>query len=337
MRTKSYVLGVMGSAMIATSAAAVDVPPVGGAEMAMPSVEANGPELTVDIAKILWTGGGGFGPFGFGTQLAGDVDVKWASGWGAAIRFYGGSRILPGPLDFGGGLEYRVYRSIGDFEVGVGGEAGGGCFFGPLSCSGGFAFNANLVYDYESDRLSVRSENYLWFFPGFEFDSFTELEFHITDQLLLEADLWVESCAPLCWDLHPRVTYDLTDVLSVWGEIGLASGGLHGVEFGAEYQATERLELWADVRFNGFRLQLGANYEVLEWLDVLAEFGWSPGGWDVELGAEIEDQIGTGPYSLIGGVYVGYGTPCCGFGFSAMGGIRYTLGDVDRDWQDLID
>ena len=101
--------------------------------------------------------------------------------------------------------------------------------------------------------------------------------------------------------------------------------------FGAEFDVTEQVEIWgelyvSDTGFGGVRV--GAELD-LGMIDPYAFARWSNGRWYFEGGADFEKQIGTGPLSLIGDARVWYGTPCCGFGFEAGVGIRYTMGDHD--------
>jgi len=231
-----------------------------------------------------------------------DIDVKSASGWGFAVEGAAGFGIWL-PIDFGTGFDYRLYRSIGDLEVGVGGVVSAGCGGPlPLSCGGDFTFNGNLIVDHESGRLSVRSENFVWFFPGFDFYSNTELEFRATDRLRAVGgfEFWEIGN----WSAYVGAEFDVTEQLEIWGALIIDTGEFGFIRVGAE-------------------LDLGM-------IDPYVAFYWRPGAWQIEAGADLEKPLGTGPYSLVGDINVRYSMPCCGLGFEAGFGIRYTIGDNDE-------
>ena len=326
---KSAVLSVAGSVMMAGGAMAVDLPPIEfSATTPLPPVAA-GPKVSIDITKEVYVRGPGVS---FGTDLDFDVGVMWASGWGIEIGGGAGANI-EWPTNFSGGFDYRIYRAIGDFELGVGGFASAGCSVPPLLCGGAFGFNANLFYEYESDRLSVQSENFVSFFPVFGFNSNTELEFQATDKLLLGVELWV-GCNFSCWGFDTRATYNVTDNLEVWALLALRNAGFRGLELGAVYDVADMLEVWAQLSFDnigGFdRIRVGANHDVSEWLEVFGSIGFRPGDWWATIGADLEDQIGDGPFSLVGWAFLSYNS-CCGPNFGASIGINYAIGDPIRE------
>lgn len=316
------IAGVASAALFATSAAAVDAPPIGVAGTALPAAPVDtGPELTVDIGAFalgLFSGG----PV-LATQIFGVVEAEWASGWGTVIEIFGGAQLIPFG-GFGGGLSAQIHRSVGDFQLGLIAEA-----FVP----GGYAVGAVANFERESGRFTVKSENMLWFLPGLGFDSYNRIDFQATERLLVEAwiDLW--DCGGFCWRFDTRATYDVTAMLKAWAEVDIANGGLDQVGFGVEFDPAGPLEIDADVWFDGGgfnRVSFLVDYELSEVLDFVLEGGFD-GGFFIAVGLDLDDQIGNGPFSLIGFTRLGFSSGG-GFGAIAAVGIRYTLGDVDDDF-----
>lgn len=327
---KSLMLGIAGSALIATGAMAADVMPVVVAAVPTPPPVATGPTVAIDV-----TAGLGFstwdGLYAWG-WLDGSVDVRSASGWG--VRLDGGNytTFVPGFWgDMGGTL--TLYRAFGDLEVGL--WAGGG--FGYPCCGGGYGLGASFNYEHEGDRLYISSENSLQFYPYVDFYSYTEMEFDATDRLTLSGYLNF-------WDINDwyggvGVDFDLTDKLEVWSNLYFNDNGFNYLEFGAEYNVTDRFSVWTWVGFDTSPfsfdwLEIGTTFDITDDLSIWTELDFDGGPLSLdyaEVWAELDHQIGTGPLSVIGGVGVGWDT---GNGAYAWGniGIRYKLGGAaDRD------
>ncbi len=320
---KTLILGAAGAVMISGSALAADPPPVNMAMTTPPAPVAIGPDVTIDVIGLLGVGV----PIGFGLQSSAYVNVEWPSGWGVELDAFGYTPIWPS-FGVGGDGQVRVYRSFGDLEVGLGAAGGFNCF----PCGGGFGLNANLFYEYESDRLTVTSENYLWYFPVIDFDSWTEVEFQVTDALLLEGFLSFEGGFD---EVGIMATYSVNDRLDVWGALELGGGWDAGL--GVVFDVTPALEVTAEAWFEPGGIDwvgLTLTYEANDWLTLLGYMDFNFPGWSVGGGALFERQIGTGPLSLIAFGQVGYngGGPLF---LSGAVGIRYSLGDVD-DFSDLF-
>lgn len=293
IRGKSLVLGIIGSTMIGTGAMAADALPISIATVPTAAPVAAGPEVAIDIRNTLgfYTGGGSLW-----NDFRAMVDVKSASGWGVAFDAYADTNVLPGFYGFVSG-EVTLYRSIGPLEVGV--VAGGG--FAWPCCGGGFGLGASVVFEHYDDRLYINSENRLWFFPGFEFNSMTEIQFDVSDRLQVAG--YFDFYDFTEWDVGAGVEFDVTDRLSIWSWLGLYDGGFDYFELGATFHVTDDLEISAEVDFNGL---ISLDY--------------------IEVWAELDDQIGNGPFSLIGEVGVGIDP---GFYLWARAGIRYKLGGME--------
>ncbi len=312
---KTLVLGAAGAVMISGSALAADPPPVNMPAMPPAPVEI-GPEVTVDFIALL----SNLGPFALGVTSFGYVNVEWPSGWGVEVEAGGFVGIIP-LFGIAGGFDARVYRSFGDFEVGLGGS------FPSLD------LYASLFYEYESDRLTIDSENYLTFFPGFDFYSWTEIAFQATDALLIEAYVEFE---PAFDEAGLMGTYTVNDRLDVWAALELDSSWYAG--FGVEFDVTPALMLWAEAWIEiGTGMDyagIGLEFEVNDMLTLLASIDfWFP-GWAADLGFLYERPIGAGPWSLIGVGDLFYESGF-GFGFGVGIGVRYSLGEVD-DLRDAI-
>lgn len=303
---RSIVLGLVGSAMIAGSAVAAG----------------DGPEVTLDITKVAsWDS---LGPE-FRSRLDFDVGVEWPSGWGVDIEGGAGALFAPSIADGLGHL--RVYRSVGDFEIGLGGVAGFICDFNPINCSGGFGLNVSLFYEYESDRLTISSENYAWFYPTIDFDTLTDVAFRATDRLIFELAVETEGLAN--WHVGLTTTYSVTERLDVWNSFA-RDFGARALGFGASIALTDAMRLWAEIMFinAGFqRTALGADYDVSDWLDLRIGYERGTTTWSTWMSAEIDDRIGTGPFSLVGGAEARYTAPFGGWRFNANIGINYAVGD----------
>ncbi len=329
---KSVALGVVGSVLFAGGVLADD---------------ATGPDITLDLTKTIEFG---LPNFSASTELDLYVGVEWPSGWGFEIGVEGG-------VGFGGSGWYWAYRAIGDFQFGIGGVGYLGCALPGLNCNAFGGHNVGVIYDYAGDRLTVLSRNHLWYFPDQSFESRTEVGFQATDRLLFEIDANFYSFDN--WFVAATTTYDVNDMLQLAGALGVEEDGFDYLELGAEYavpdsyriwanlwfysslefgfgaafNVTDALELSATLRFSqsGFdEMEFGADFTPVEWLNIEARFGFTPTDWWTWVEAEIDDQIGDGPYSLVGEVSFSFNS-CCTPSFYVGFGINYAIGDADEE------
>ena len=286
---KSLALGIIGSAIIGTGAMAADPLPIAITTVPTAPPVAAGPEVAIDIQNTL----GFYTGHGLWNDFWAMVDVKSASGWGVAFDGYADTNILPGFYGYvDGGI--TLYRSIGQFDVGV--LAAGG--FSWPCCGGGFGVAASVVFEHEDDRLYINSENRLWFFPSFGFESMTEAEFDVSDRLRVAGYIGFYGFSS--WYVDAGVEFDVTDKLSVWSWLGFHDSGFGYFELGATFDITDNLEISAELDFDG---PFSLDY--------------------IEVWAELERQIGNRPLSLVGEVGVGMDP---GFYMWAEVGVRYKVG-----------
>jgi len=283
------------------------------------------------------------------TTIKGTID--WSSGWHLEIDDIDFGADLDG---FGGGGDFRFYRSIGNFEVGAEFGGGVGCDWG-FSCWAAAGINPFVAYEYDDDRLFFRSELSFGFWG---FNSDTEFDFDVTDQLNIWAELeiggggfdrldiggeydvtdqlniWAELDIDGGGfdDLDVDVTYAVTDQLNIWADLDWDFGpfGFDGIQVGFEYDVTDQFYVWAYVEFEGgfeefdiggeydvtdslmvgtefefwnignWEVEVYFEYDVTDSLEMWAEVGFNDGGFDyVEVGAELEQQVGTGPFTLL--------------------------------------
>ena len=270
---------------------AADALPISIATIPAAPPVAAGPEVAIDIQNTI--------SFYSGVELWNDfwamVDVKSASGWGVEFNAYADTNLLPGLYGYVDG-DIRLYRSFGGFEVGV--VAGAG--FSWPCCGGGFGVAASVVFEHEDDRLYIHSDNRLWFFPTFGFESMTEAEFDVSDRLRVAGYFGFYDFS--FWYVDAGVEFDVTDKLSVWSWLGFGDSGFHYFELGATFDVTDDIAISAELDFDGL---ISLDY--------------------IEVWAELEDQIGNGPFSLVGEVGVGIDP---GFYMWARAGIRYQIGGM---------
>ena len=329
---KSNVLiGAAGFALLATAGAAQAADPlpiVAGATL--PMVAEAESKVSIEISDTLNLRIQFGDPINIFKELDFDVEIESASGWNLEIEGNAGIGFQSPVVGFGGDVYGHFSRSIGGFEIGAFFEGGGGCTI-PGGCGGGVGGGGFFAYEYENDRLLVRSELYALLFPGFDLWSWTELEF------------------------------DVNDRLEIWAGLVLDLGGFEWFEIGVEFDVNERLLVGAELDFWSFtdwRIELWVDYDVNDMFEIGAwiEFdddgfngigawaeldlgdiepyvgGWfdNPGDWGAWVGVDLEDQIRTGPYSLIGNVELGI-AGCCGPNFRASIGIQYKIGEDDDD------
>ena len=322
--TGKHLLGAASVALFiaASSAQAADVTPILAA--GVPPVAAVEKDPTVSLEVENWTQMefNGFDLYNY-TTIEGTID--WASGWHFEIDEIEFGADLGG---FGAEGNFLFYRSIGNFEVGVGFGGGAGCNWDLTGCGGDGGVSAFVAYEYDDDRLFFRSE--LWFgFWGFYSD--TEFDFDVTDQFNVWAELEIDGggfddldvdftyavtdqlniWADLDWDFDPMIEfdniqvgfeYDVTDQFYVWAYVEF-EGGFEEFEIGGEYDVTDSLMVGTEFEFWGvgnWEVEVYFEYDVTDSLEIWAEVGFNDGGFGyVEVGAELEQQVGTGPFTLL--------------------------------------
>ncbi|MCW5695341.1 MAG: hypothetical protein KIS96_01270 [Bauldia sp.] len=299
-----FVAGAAGIALMvaAASVARAADAPLPGAETA--TATSTEPKVSVVLeAGIEGSVILGSPPPAFSLYSYGEVDVKFASGFGITLSERS-SVLLSTPLLAFVDVNGRLYKSLGLFEIGIHGHVGVSVPFGaPVSSS----FGPDIRY--ETDRLTVTNSTYFTFFGGV-FSG---------------------------WGNGTEITFDVTDRVEIHGFFGVDfDGGGPSVTVLAEatIKAGSRLEVVPsiDVVFSGMGTFLNTGVILRVPLGVVTPYvgaNWSPGNFaNVELGIDLERQIGTGPLSLIGNAEYSVGF----FGgpplhrVSGQIGLRYTGG-----------
>lgn len=324
-------LGAAGIALLAaagTAQAADPLPIVAGATL--PMVSEADPKVSIEIRDTLNLQIRFGDPILIFKNIDFEVEIEWASGWNLEIEGDAGIGTAGPFVSFGGDVYGHVSRSIGNFEVGAFFDGGGGCTI-PGGCGGSFGGGGFFAYEYENDRLLVRSELYARLFPGFDLWSWTELEFDVNDRLEIWAELILDLSGFDWFEIGGE--FDVNERLLVGAELDVWSFTDWNIEFWAEFDVNDMLEIGAWIEFDddGFD-GVGAWAELdLGDIEPYVAAGFSnPGSWGVWAGVDLEDQIGTGPYSLIGNVELGFAA-CCGPDFRASIGIQYKIGEDDDD------
>jgi hypothetical protein len=80
-------------------------------------------------------------------------------------------------------------------------------------------------------------------------------------------------------------------------------GGFEEFEIGGEYDVTDSLMVGTEFEFwniGNWAVEVYFEYDVTDSLEMWAEVGFNDGGFEyVEVGAELEQQVGTGPFTLL--------------------------------------
>jgi hypothetical protein len=131
-----------------------------------------------------------------------------------------------------------------------------------------------------------------------------------------------------------------TDRVEIEGGLlaNFQAGGFAFLEGAAEatLHATDRIDVYVGGDFDtdmadtdvwaGAQIDFGA---LAPYAGVWYSFGNTPAdGFGAELGVELEKQLGTGPFSLIGEAEINYAPGYGPFGFASIG-IRFQRGDID--------
>lgn len=354
-------LGAAGIALLAaagTAQAEDPLPIVAGATL--PMVTGEDPKISIEISDTVgvhWHFGD---PILIENRLRFDVDIEWASGWNFAIdgSKYTSLEFTPQMYVYGDAYGH-LSRTLGDFEVGVWFGGGFNCSI-PGGCGAGGGFGGFVEYEYETDRLHIWSEIEARFFPGFDLNFMTEVEFDVNEQLQIGAYLDVYSFTD--WSVEFWSDFEVNDRLDIGAWIEFDDDGFDEVGVWADFDVNDKLFLAFEFDFDAvddWDLEFWGDFDVTDmleigaWIDfdedgfdgagVWAELDlgniepyagiWfdGPGDFGMEIGADLDDQIGTGPYSLIGNVELEVGG-CCGPAFNARIGIKYEIGgDGDDD------
>lgn len=321
-------LGVAGSVLMAGGAMAADPMPIVVAAMPAATAPATGREVVIDIAAGVYFNIDVYGPY-LSSGVEGLIDVTAASGWGVRFEGYGNTQVLPYVQGYASGT-LTVYRQFGGLELGA--WAGGGFSFPGVMGGFGVGFSAN--YEYENARLYLRSENALQVLPYVSASSYTVAAFEARDNVTLSAffDYYYGNFYG-----GVGIDVDLTDRLEVWSNLYYGNFGFDGIEVGAEFQLTDRFSVWSvlDFDFYGFDdFELGATLALTDELSLKTELDLDFDPLElgyVEMWAELDHPVGTGPLSLTAELGVGF-DPIDGglYGWGNVG-IRYKLGVPERE------
>ncbi|MCW5716854.1 MAG: hypothetical protein KIS68_03370 [Bauldia sp.] len=296
--TRKYLLGAAAVALFAATGAAraADVMPiVVSVTPTLPPVTV-GPTVTVQLD----TGTYGYWTPGFfytGVYVSGEIDVKTAAGWGFNLIGYGGLDILPPPIGpYYYGLRAELYRIIGNAQVGFFVSPYN---FVPLDIEFGPTFR------YETDRFEYAHETEINYNGAWQIEFDNDITVHVNDRLDIEGYFdFSFSGAYLYFGIYAELEVNDRLTLEGWAD-AYVSGG-----FGAGVGGRAQLD------FGPLSPFVGANW-------------YSMGGVGVFAGVELEHQIGTGPFTLIGDAGVNWnpgGPP----GFYASIGIRFNRGDKNN-------
>lgn len=323
------ILGAGGSLLFAGGAMAADPMPI--VVSTVPTVVIQEPtrEIMIDFAAETYFGLGD--GFRLSTGIGGVIDVTSASGWG--LRFEGASfaQIFPPFYAQTSGL-LTLYRAFGDLDIGV--WAGAAANSMP-NAAVGVGLSAN--YWHEGERLYAWSQTLLQLFPSIGLNSYTELEFDLTDRLTLSSYFEYYGSG---FDGGIGFDVAVTDRLDAWSNLYYGGGGLNGLDLGTELAVTERFSVWAvaEVNFTPIEfdeLNVGMTFEVNDQLKIRNElsievapfaFGY------IDVWMELDRPLGTGALSLTAELGAGFEQ---GYGAYVWGnvGLRYKLG-VPEDHDD---
>jgi hypothetical protein len=305
--TGKLLAGVAGVAMVAAScvANAADLPPL-GAEAVM---EPEGPKVSV----IAETGAIGIATLGVtGAILFSNtgVDVQFSSGLGVSLA----SQLIgiPSGSDYIEFSQGRVYYSTGALEFGV--TALVSAELVPFSVG---AYGVGPDFAYESERLSFVSQTLLTFEPGTGYSGWlnqTEATFNPNEKVEVVTSIAAQG-SPMFGStvlVDTEATISLAPHFQLVPHASVAFDSVGGTSFGAGVEG---------------RFPLGA-------ITPFVAVDWSSGsGTFLQVGADLEKQIKTSPFTLFG--TAAFSPDLTGGGnHSVLAGIgiRYQMGEDPPDF-----
>jgi hypothetical protein len=126
------------------------------------------------------------------------------------------------------------------------------------------------------------------------------------------------------------VEFDVNDQLEVGAYLDVYSFTDWRVEFWSDFEVNDRLDIGAWIEFDEDGFDGAGVWAELDLGNIEPYAGiwiYNPSDWGIEIGVDLDDQIGTGPYSLIGNAQLQVG--CCGPSFRTSSGIKYEIGGDD--------
>lgn len=294
------VAAALALAATAGTARAADVMPVVVPAVVPVPVVSTGPkvEITLETGVQLWYDPLAIDPVHVDAFTYGEVIITGRSGWGVGLGSWGEFHVFPSPA----GVNYvtagaRIFREMGDFEIGMGFN---------IDTEGEFAFGPDLRY--ETDTIEALNQTFFVFdISPFGFDywgNYFEVTYTPNERIEIYTDL--------------TVIFDggLSAVFGQ-GDIDVGVRGPFHVLAGYDFSlvSSQYLLLYGGVQldFNGIKPYVTGWWE-------------NDGGpfYGVDLGVEIDRQIGDGPVTLIGDSHVTI-TPT-GWGLFFGAGVRIELG-----------
>lgn len=295
--TVRLLVGAASVALVAAAgtAQAADVMPVVVPMITPVAVVSTGPDVEITIealGQLYWDGG----PVYTGVGIAGEATIVTTSGWGVGVGAGAFLGLTPSAgLEFYG-IGGRVFRQVGDFQVGFAAAVDIGFMAPP------FGFGTDIRYD--NGPLSVLNQTYFRFSPGgFEFwGIYTDIEYE-ADRLEFFQSLDVQFWGPgVAFYAEGDVNLQVRGPFHVFAGYDLETGPFPSY-FGV---------------YGGVQLDLnGIKPYIHPWWENDGDFG-------LDIGVDIERQIGNGPFSLVG--WSEFTIANYGWDYEMAIGFRYEIG-----------
>lgn len=278
---------------VAGAAQAADVQPVVVPVIVPVPVVSTGPDIEITleaIAGVLYAG-----TPEFVTAIGGDVIVTSQSGWGIGIGGYA-EFYFPGTS---AGIGARLFREMGNLQIGV---------ITGIDIGMGTEYYVGTDIRYETDTIEALNQTFAVFDGGFDYwGNYLEVTFTPSDRL----------------EVYQELTVIVDGGVGLYAEGDIDVGIRGPVRLIAGYDLTYTPGPQFVGVYGGVQLDLNGIKPYV------TGFWTNDGGpfYGVNLGVEIERELGDGPFTLIGGTDLTLSNG--GRAFEAAIGIRFELGGDD--------